>query len=101
MARANMLKGCCTMGMPDQSSGRRAFRTASPRAPAEAPGPASYPVPSEVKRSYDDLGQAPAFHLLVDSASAEYVWDCLMDAMAEFDGRPAGLNALAGLPLAR
>lgn len=35
-----------------------------------------------------------AFHLLSDSASADYFWDCLIDAMAEFGGRPAGLSAL-------
>jgi hypothetical protein len=34
---------------------------------------------------------------LGDSASAEYLWDCLNDAMAEFDGAPVGLAALRGL----
>jgi sarcosine oxidase subunit gamma len=32
-----------------------------------------------------------AFHLLVDSASAIWFWDVLLDAMHEFGGRPAGL----------
>jgi sarcosine oxidase subunit gamma len=41
-----------------------------------------------------DEGGLPAWHLLLDSASAEYAWDCLLDAMAEFGGRPAGLAAL-------
>ena len=41
-----------------------------------------------------DLGALPAFHLLGDSASAEYMWDCLLDAMAEFDGGPIGLDIL-------
>jgi sarcosine oxidase, subunit gamma len=41
-----------------------------------------------------DDGELPAWHLLLDSASAEYAWDCLLDAMAEFGGRPAGLAAL-------
>jgi sarcosine oxidase, subunit gamma len=41
-----------------------------------------------------DRAEPPVFHLLADSASAEYAWDCLLDAMAEFDGRPAGLGAL-------
>jgi sarcosine oxidase subunit gamma len=41
-----------------------------------------------------DLGKLPAFHLLGDSASASYMWDCLLDAMAEFGGRPVGLAAL-------
>ena len=41
-----------------------------------------------------DLGQLPAFHLLGDSASAAYMWDCLLDAMAECSGRPVGLAVL-------
>jgi sarcosine oxidase subunit gamma len=41
-----------------------------------------------------DLGQLPAFHLLGDSASASYMWDCLLDAMTEFGGRPVGLAVL-------
>jgi sarcosine oxidase subunit gamma len=41
-----------------------------------------------------DLGALPAFHLLGDSASAGYMWDCLLDAMAEFSGRPVGLAVL-------
>ncbi|MDQ3560387.1 MAG: sarcosine oxidase, partial [Pseudomonadota bacterium] len=45
----------------------------------------------------EDLAGTPAFHLLVDSASAEYVWDCLFDAMAEFGGKPAGLSTLLQL----
>jgi sarcosine oxidase, subunit gamma len=45
----------------------------------------------------DDLGGVPAFHLLADSASAEYVWDCVLDAMTEFGGAPAGLPALRGV----
>lgn len=45
----------------------------------------------------EDLGGAPGFHLLADSASAEYVWDCVLDAMHEFGGCPAGLSALSGL----
>lgn len=45
----------------------------------------------------DDIGDLLAFHLLVDSASAAYLWDCLLDAMAEFGGRPVGLSALKSL----
>jgi sarcosine oxidase subunit gamma len=41
-----------------------------------------------------DLGELPTFHLLGDSAAAAYVWDCLLDAMAEFGGRPVGLAVL-------
>ncbi len=45
----------------------------------------------------DDLGATPAFHLLGDSASAGYMWECLFDAMREFDGAPIGLDALLAL----
>ena len=41
-----------------------------------------------------DLGAVPVFHILGDSASAEYFWQVLIDAMAEFDGRLVGLAAL-------
>lgn len=44
----------------------------------------------------DDLGDTLAFHLLCDSASAMYLWGCLLDAMAEFEGAPIGLTALRG-----
>ena len=44
-----------------------------------------------------DLGDTPAFHLLFDSASSVYLWNCLRDAMAEFDGAPVGHNALLTL----
>ena len=45
----------------------------------------------------DDRGETPACHLLGDSASAGYMWDCLLDAMAEWKGGPIGLNALLAL----
>lgn len=45
----------------------------------------------------ENLGEIPAYHLLGDSASAGYMWDCLLDAMAEWRGRPVGLNALLAL----
>lgn len=41
-----------------------------------------------------DLGSTLSYHALFDSASADYCWDCLMDAMVEFKGRPVGLTAL-------
>jgi sarcosine oxidase, subunit gamma len=44
-----------------------------------------------------DLGDTPAFHLLADSASAEYLWTGVLDAMAEFDGAPVGWSALRKL----
>ena len=45
----------------------------------------------------DDRDGHLAYHLLCDSASAAYLWDCLLDAMSEFDGRPIGLAALRTL----
>jgi sarcosine oxidase subunit gamma len=45
----------------------------------------------------DDLGAVPAFHMLGDSASAGYMWMCLLDAMVEFDGGPVGLEAVLAL----
>lgn len=36
----------------------------------------------------------PCFSLLCDSAAAEYLWDCLLDAMAEFGGQAIGTSAL-------
>jgi sarcosine oxidase subunit gamma len=44
-----------------------------------------------------DLGPVPAYHLLADIASAEYLWGAVLDAMAEFGGRPVGLAALRAL----
>ena len=44
-----------------------------------------------------DLGDVPAYHLLTDSASASYMWACLLDAMAEFDGGPVGLASVHNL----
>jgi len=43
------------------------------------------------------VGEVVAYHLLADSASADYFWTCLVDAMAEFDGRPIGLAAVRRL----
>jgi sarcosine oxidase subunit gamma len=42
-----------------------------------------------------DLGPRLAFSILADSASAEYLWDCLLDAMAEFHGAVVGADGLA------
>lgn len=44
-----------------------------------------------------DLGRTVAYHLLADIASAEYLWTCVEDAMAEYDGRIVGLAALRAL----
>jgi len=45
----------------------------------------------------DDRGGVPAYHVLADSASAAYLWACLIDAMAEFEGGTVGLGALRDL----
>ena len=45
----------------------------------------------------DDQGGTLAYHVLGDGASGEYLWDCLLDAMAEFDGAPVGLDAVRAL----
>ena len=44
-----------------------------------------------------DITDTPVFHLVFDSASATYLWGCLKDAMAEFDGAPVGHNAILAL----
>lgn len=44
-----------------------------------------------------DFGPASAFHILADSAFADYLWPTLLDAMEEFGGEPVGLSALLAL----
>ncbi len=44
-----------------------------------------------------DIGPVPAFDLITDIASAVYLWDALLDAMAEYDGAPIGLAAIRAL----
>ena len=44
-----------------------------------------------------DVGTVSAFDLIVDSASAVYLWGALLDAMAEHGGAPIGLAALRSL----
>jgi sarcosine oxidase, subunit gamma len=44
-----------------------------------------------------DLGSTYGLDMVADSASAVYLWSCLTDAMAEFNGRPVGLTALKTL----
>lgn len=39
-------------------------------------------------------GELPCFQILCDRASVSYFWDALLDAMAEFGGQPAGIDAL-------
>jgi sarcosine oxidase subunit gamma len=42
----------------------------------------------------NDFGSGIAFSILADSASAEYLWDCLIDAMDEFSGSICGIESL-------
>ena len=42
-----------------------------------------------------DGGATPAFHLLTDNASADYLWRCLKDAAQEFNGTAVGYDALS------
>jgi sarcosine oxidase subunit gamma len=44
-----------------------------------------------------DLGATPAFHILADSASALYFFDCLIDAAQEFGSTVACLRILRNL----
>jgi sarcosine oxidase subunit gamma len=44
-----------------------------------------------------DFDQAPAFHVLADSASALYLWQVLLQAGEEYSGRAAGFEALRRL----
>lgn len=39
-------------------------------------------------------GELPCFHILCDRASLDYFWGALLDAMDEFGGKPAGIDAL-------
>lgn len=43
----------------------------------------------------DDRWGPLAFHVLADSAATPYLWDCLIDAMVEFDGGPVGIDQLS------
>lgn len=44
-----------------------------------------------------DLGNTPAFHILADSASALYLFECLSDAAQEFSGSLSSLTVLRNL----
>jgi len=43
-----------------------------------------------------EVNGIPCFSILSDSASAEYLWESLLDAMAEFGGEVIGAKVLAG-----
>ena len=42
----------------------------------------------------NDFSRGTAFSILADSASAEFLWECLIDAMAEFSGTICGVESL-------
>ena len=42
-----------------------------------------------------EVNNIPVFSVLSDSTSAEYLWDALLDAMAEFNGKAVTIDALA------
>lgn len=44
-----------------------------------------------------DLGNTPCFYVLSDITSAEFLWDCLLDAMHEYQGVNIGITALQSL----
>lgn len=41
----------------------------------------------------------PCYFLLGDASSAQYHWDCLLDAMVEYDGRAVGVEAIRHLDM--
>ena len=45
----------------------------------------------------NDRGTSLAYDLIFDSASAVYLWRCLVDAMAEFGGNIVGIDAIDAL----
>ncbi len=44
-----------------------------------------------------DSSETPVYFLIFDSASTDYLWKCLKDAMGEFDGAAVGHRALVAL----
>ncbi len=42
----------------------------------------------------NDLSDLPAYMLLVDTASSEYLWDCIVDAGKEYDAVTAGNSSI-------
>lgn len=47
-----------------------------------------------------DMGSTLCFHILSDIAATEFLWDCLLDAMAEYQGVAIGVAALRSLAAA-
>lgn len=48
----------------------------------------------------DDIGRSCNFLLLTSTSAAEYLWECLVDAIDEYDGQPVGVEALRALKIA-
>lgn len=44
-----------------------------------------------------DINDTLAFYILSDLSSSEYLWECLLDALLEFNGCPVGIDALHAL----
>jgi len=44
-----------------------------------------------------DLAETPCFFILCDVSVTEYLWDTMLDAIAEFQGAPVGILALRAL----
>ena len=44
-----------------------------------------------------DLGTTHCFYVLTDVSAAEFLWDCLIDAMLEYDGGPMGVASMREL----
>ena len=45
----------------------------------------------------NDRGDTYAIDMVLDSASIVYMWECLTDAMEEFDVKAVGIDALRAL----
>ena len=46
-----------------------------------------------------DFAETPGYFVLMDSSLAEYLWNCLLDAMQEFDGKIIGCSTLTYTPI--
>lgn len=44
-----------------------------------------------------DLQQTQGFFVLTATSAAEYLWDCLLDAINEYEGQPVGIDALQAI----
>jgi sarcosine oxidase, subunit gamma len=44
-----------------------------------------------------DLADIPSYNILIDTSFAEFLWDCLLDAMKEFNGSVVGCTSVLEL----